>query len=168
MIRTKYDITVQINEQEFRICVRDPNSKEKQLLEKLAREKTAIFEDDIAKEKELNAIKIEIEEIKTLLETNKQLLKEGGITDKIKTLVENKSLAKKLTELEKKRLQNSVNLNSLKISEAFEAVARERYEMLVSGADKNSLRAACEEQGVSLQQLWREIGDEVQKALEKK
>ena len=109
MIQTKYDVTVQINDQEFKIAVRDPNRKEKLLLEKTAKDKTAVFENEIKKEKELNELKIELDECKNLFETNKELLRDGGITSRIATLLENKSLAKKISELEKKRASYNIS-----------------------------------------------------------
>lgn len=168
MIQTKYDVTVQINDQEFKIAVRDPNRKEKLLLEKTAKDKTAVFENEIKKEKELNELKIELDECKNLFETNKELLRDGGITSRIATLLENKSLAKKISELEKKRASYNISLNAQKIDEAFESVAREKYDLLISGEDKATLLSACEEYGVSLQQIWQEIAKEAAKAMEKK
>jgi hypothetical protein len=168
MIQTKYNITIQLNDDEFKIAVRDPSRKEKQFLEKLAKDKTAIFEDEMKKEREANSLKIELDEAKSLYETNKELLKEGGITNRLATLLENKSLAKKISELETKRASLAININAQKIAEAFELVAKEKYELLISGDDKTALLSACEEQGVSLTQLWQEIAGEAAKALEKK
>jgi len=167
MLRTKYNITLEIDDEQFFIEVKEPSKTEKIKLEKHLEDKTSIFKKQIENEKEAETLTIEIEEAEELLNTNKELSRESGIIDKLSLLLENKKLTSKISELKKRR--SSIEKIDIKaMNTAFEEVAKEKYEILVSGNDKEKLKEYMKNNGVSYSLLWEEMQKEVLKAHEKK
>jgi hypothetical protein len=167
MIYTKYRVTVEINDKSYVVSVKDPSGAEKQKLEKEAEDRLAPLRAKVQEEKRKAEIDAEIEELTNTLEINKELIRESKITDKLSLLLESKSLNKKISELKKERA-NIKELDIRLAGDTLEKLNRYKYEILIAGEDKEALKQACENEGVSFTTLWEEIQKEVSKEYEKK
>ncbi|MFV0481845.1 MAG: hypothetical protein ACK5LP_07665 [Campylobacteraceae bacterium] len=167
MLRTKFDVSILIDDQEFKIEVKEPSKKETILLQNITKEKTSFFNNDDANKKRRIEIDIEIEEAESLLEANKEMLLEIGTMGRFKILQENKILSSKIASLKKEK--NSIPaIDIMEINKAFDDVMRYKYDLLVYGQQKDLLKNYIEERGITFVALWNELQNEISKAYEKK
>ncbi|MDR1008011.1 MAG: hypothetical protein LBL65_05555 [Campylobacteraceae bacterium] len=167
MITTKYKVTIEINDKTYVVNVKDPSGSEKIKLEKEAEDKLAPLKQRVEEEKKKAEIDAEIEELANALEINKELIKESKITDKLSLLLENKSLNKRIAELKKEKA-GIKEIDIRLASDTLEKLNRYKFDLLISGDDKEALKTACESEGVSFTTLWEEISKEANKEYEKK
>jgi hypothetical protein len=167
MIQTKYKTSIEINDKTYVVTVKDPSTAEKIKLEKAAEEKLAPLKENVEEERKKAVIDTQIEEIAYTLEINKEMILESKIADKLSLLLENKSLNKRLSELKKERA-NIKDVDIKAINDTVEALNKNKFDLLITGEDKQALKNACEDEGVSFTTLWDEIRKEVLKEQEKK
>ncbi|MBP3223963.1 MAG: hypothetical protein J6M14_01505 [Campylobacter sp.] len=166
MIKTKYDIKINIDDREFDIVVREPNKAEKKELDlksAKAREILSVIE---AKAKKENELLSEANAIKSEIEINRAIIANADIKDRLALLWENKKLNKRARECERE----IANLGSSEESvREFEAVLEESFEfkskLLIEGAE---FLSAVGEFGISHKKIWEILSSHVAKAQEKK
>ncbi|MGE4510643.1 MAG: hypothetical protein AB7D43_06050 [Sulfurimonadaceae bacterium] len=159
MIKTKYDVAIMIDEREFNVVLSEPKKQDKEELKALSESRLESF-------KMRDALSAKLAEKTEEYELNKQLLKESGIVDKAKLLWEQKELNRELHTLRKEI--NDLDAGSASIDEALESLFKKRFDLLVSGADKEALKSVVETHGVAYKELFVELGKLVAGAQEKK
>jgi mevalonate kinase len=159
MIKTTYKVAIEIDEKTFNIVVREPKKQDKDELQALSVSHTELFE-------ERNDLSANLTKLSEEYEINKQLTKESDLIDKAKLLWEQKKLNKEIYDLQAKIKEHDKSASSS--SETLETLFEKRFDLLVSGTDKEPLRQALDAGGVSYRDLFVEIGNLVIKAKEKK
>lgn len=159
MIKTKYDVAIMIDEREFNVVLCEPKKQDKEELKALSESRLESF-------KMRDALSAKIAEKTEEYELNKQLLKEVGLVDKAKLLWEQKELNRELHTLRKEI--SDLDAGSASIDEALESLFKKRFDLLVSGADKEALKSVVETHGVAYKELFLELGKLVAEAKEKK
>lgn len=159
MIKTKYDVTIAIDEREFNVVLSEPKKQDKEELKALSESRLETF-------KMRDALSAKLAEKTEEYELNKQLLKEVGLVDKAKLLWEQKELNRELHTLRKEI--NDLDAGSASIDEALESLFKKRFDLLVSGADKEALKSVVETHGVAYRELFVELGKLVAEVQEKK
>lgn len=159
MIKTRYNLTLEIDNESFNITLSEPNAAQKEEMTLLANESSAIYEKRALLQSELDE---KIEEY----ELNKLLTKESGVIDKVKLLLEQKKLNKEIYALHKCIAE--IDKSNTNINEALNTLYKKRFDLLVSGADKVKLKEAIENKGVEYRVLFGALGKLVIEAKEKK
>jgi len=159
MIKTKYDVTIAIDEREFNVVLSEPKKQDKEELKALSESRLETF-------KLRDALSAKLAEKTEEYELNKQLLKEVGLVDKAKLLWEQKELNRELHTLRKEL--GDLDAGSASIDEALESLFKKRFDLLVSGADKEALKSVVETHGVAYRELFVELGKLVAEEREKK
>jgi len=159
MIKTKYDVTIAIDEREFNVVLSEPKKEDKEALKALSESRFESF-------KMRDALSAKISEKTEEYELNKQLLKEVGLVDKAKLLWEQKELNRELHTLRKEL--SDLDTQSTSIDEELEEIFKKRFDLIVSGTDKETLKNMVEIHGVAYRDLFTELGKLVAKAQEKK
>lgn len=157
-ISTQFKINFTIDDESFDLIIKEPNFKERKELEILATTEKERLENFAKIGKEKDKISIEINELEQIIEANKEIIKIGDFSDKIKLLIENKNLIKKLKELKTELLKfNDFNFNDF--NSGFENVLKTKAEMLITGSDKVRFFEILSQKGVSFKLLWEKIGE---------
>jgi hypothetical protein len=163
MIKTKYDVAIMIDEREFNVVLSEPNKQDKEELK-------AISESRLESFKMRDALSAKLTEKTEEYELNKQLIKDVGfevnLGVKAKLLWEQKELNRELHTLRKEI--SDLDAGSASIDEALESLFKKRFDLLVSGADKESLKSVVETHGIAYKELFIELGKLVVEAKEKK
>lgn len=156
MIKTRYKIALQIDEDTFNIEFVTPSKAKQEEFKKSFEQYDKIFE-------ELNEKQNEVEFMQTTMELNKESIDSTDDKEqKLKLLNEQKknlSTLKKLKEQLKQIGKKEINLDEL---------AKSRFAVSTVGADKASLMAVIEQKNISYLGLMEEIESLVSKAKEKK
>ncbi|MCI6641971.1 hypothetical protein [Campylobacter sp.] len=166
MIRTKYNIELNIDDEVFHIEVREPNLKEKKELELSVKESKELLNSLSENENKRANLNRQIKENTEMIEINKELSKQS-IKDKFSLFLENKTLIKKNKEL-------NLELNKLKLPDfteidtKFENALNIKNEMLISGIDKEKLLNALKQKGIKNSYFWDILSKEIAKEQEKK
>lgn len=150
-------ITLEVGEKDFMIEVRELTTDEKRSLsDKIAVEQHKVDAFVSARSR--------LTDLTEEYETNKKLLfnAEMSLGDKVKMLWEQKELL-----LEIKKLRPDVEAKG-KMPIAFESIAKEQFELTVSGSDKMSLMSELEKYGKTYREVLNIILPKVAEAKEKK
>ncbi len=159
-IKTKYSITIEIDDKPFSIVVSNKlTSIQQDELDEVTQKHQQSFEKRDSLGAELNEA---IEEF----EINKHILADADVIEKVKVVFEQKSLNKKIFRLKKEISELEKNITS--VSKAMEELFAKRYELGVNGADKVSLKKEIVDAGIGFGVIFSEIADEINKAKEKK
>jgi len=160
MIRTKFPITIEIDDKPFSIVVAEKMSQAQQ---SELDEVTDKYKSDYEKKDTLQASLSEaIEEF----EINKHILADGKVIDRVIVMFEQKALNKTIFNLKKEITEldrNIVGLNKA-IAELFE----KRYDLSVSGTDAAILKKEISDLGIGFQAIFNELGILIKEAKEKK
>lgn len=167
MIKTRFTIQVEIDGKIFTVTVKELNPTEKKKLEIISKENDSMIEEESEKGKKREELSISIDEIQSIIDTNKELLKEVGIVDKLSLLLENKRLSTDLARLKKEKMNVDIP-NFTKVNEVLEKIYKEKFNLAVEGEEKESLKCTAEENNVSYSSIWEEIDNEIKEQTKKK
>ncbi len=156
MIRTHYNITLEIDDEKYKIIYTNPSKQKQEEFKKEFEEYQNLFENITDKQNE-------IEFLQTQMNVNSDFILALEDKDKkLKALNEqraNINALKKLKDELKALGEQSIDLNSL---------AKRRFSICVSGEDKDKLMGALEEKNISYYELMDEVDTQLAKAKEKK
>lgn len=153
MIKTSYEISIKLNEDEFSLTINEPNAKEKKLLDlkkdASAKELSTLEAARDSYEQKLREISHKQDIISLNLELSKEL-KEGELSLLLKETKELKNqiyaISKTLKEPDFKPLEKEL-----------EDILRYKSELLISGDMKEIFLKKVDELGISHKLLWEEI-----------
>ncbi len=161
MIKTKHDVTIEIDDKSFKITVQDLNKEMKVKLDESRKEKASQFEaiDD------KNFALAEMQEEHSL---NAQLLEADSLDEmkKVEVIFEQKELNKKITNC-KKEIQD-LQLKTQTMNEALESHFEEAFDLCVKGENATSLKKKIDETGISYAVVFQEIKKLIAGSVEKK
>lgn len=160
MIKTRFDISLEIDEKPFSVTVNDkPNQAQKQELEEISDKYSAEF---AVRE----TLQFELEEKTNEFDINKSILEHGSVLEKSSVWLVQKSLNKEIFALKAKLKE--LNKNISKLYELLEDGYRKRFDLLVSGVDKIALKKEITDKSISYQSLFEAMGKLIIKEEEKK
>lgn len=148
MIKTRYEIELEIDDTKFKVTLNEPNAAQKDEMKVLAVESSAVYE-------KRDALQSSLSEKKEEFEVNKLLVKESGVIDKVKLLLEQKSLNKEIFAL--KRDIDEIDKNTISINESIETLFAKRFELLIGGPDKTALKKVIEEKGINYRVIFETL-----------
>lgn len=158
-ILTKYPIEIEVDETPFNIVVSEPNKQQKEELKEI-----------IAKSRQLyskrDAIKISLSEKEEEFEINKHILKDGKKSQRVEVMLEQKKLIKYIFK-EKSELIECDN-GIVSVDKTIENIFSKRYDILISGQDKESLKDEIDKKAIPYQVFFDSIAELIVKAKEKK
>ncbi len=162
---TKYKVDFIIDDEVFKIEVKDPSFQEKKELENLtakSKEKLANFNIINAKKQ---TILNKIEYKKELIEINKELLKSSE--NKSEILKENRKFLQDIDALREELTSlKDIDLNA--INDELEEALSFKNNLLIFGDDKERLLKTLKNKGICNQKFWEVLSKEIQKEQEKK
>lgn len=162
---TKYKVDFIIDDEVFKIEVKDPSFQEKKELENLtakSKEKLANFNIINAKKQ---TILNRIEYKKELIEINKELLKSSE--NKSEILKENRKFLQDIDALREELTSlKDIDLNA--INDELEEALSFKNNLLIFGDDKEKLLKTLKNKGICNQKFWEVLSKEIQKEQEKK
>lgn len=159
---SRYPITVCIDDKEFKIVAGNETPALKERFKKL-------FKNDDKDSLKREKIQGKINRYQNEFKLNSEILESGIKGDKrVAILMEQKELNKKLFDLK----DDLDKLPPLKLNDSLDQMIEEHniytYDVLISGDDKDDLKRYCEDNGISLKELFREINELKSKEKEKK
>lgn len=161
---TKYKVDFIIDDEVFKIEVKDPSFQEKKELENLtakSKEKLANFNIINAKKQ---TILNKIEYKKELIEINKELLKSSE--NKSEILKENRKFLQDIDALREELTSlKDIDLNA--INDELEEALSFKNNLLIFGDDKERLLKTLKNKGICNQKFWEVLSKEIQKEQEK-
>ncbi|NOQ31517.1 MAG: hypothetical protein GQ570_10370 [Helicobacteraceae bacterium] len=159
MIKTRYPIALEIDDQPFSIVVNEPTKAQQKKI-------GDIFDKSALEHSKRDSLQSELNETQNEFDINKQILSEDDVNDRHSILLEQKAhnkripqILKDITELDKTLTNMSETLN--------EAFAK-RFDLLVSGNDKAALKKEIETKNINYQVLFNAISELVKKEKVKK
>ncbi|MGB3751873.1 MAG: hypothetical protein WA945_09925 [Arcobacteraceae bacterium] len=159
MIKTKFNISIEIDDKPFSISVQEPTKKQVEEMQEVSNKYKGEYE-------KLDASKNELKEAQNEFDINKQILEYGKVTEKASVWMEQKKLNKKIFTLKPQITESERTITS--ISKMIEELLEKRFDLLVGGADKTSLKKECDDKGISFETIIAAIGKLVEKQKEKK
>ena len=160
MIKTKHNIEIEIDENKHSIVVQENMSvAQKEQLDATRKEYENSYE-------ERDGVQNELMDLEEEYGINGHILANGTKEEKSEVMFVQKKLFKKISKLRKKLKE--LNANVTDISKIFEEGFKNRFEVTVSGAGKESLKAEMEAKNISYQVLFAEITKKVQASNKKK
>ena len=159
-IKTKYPVTIEIDDKSFSVSVSQQvtSSQESELKE--------VFTQNRENFEKIDSLQNPLNELLEEFDINKLILKHGTVVEKVSVMFEQKSLNKKIFQLQKEIAE--LDRDSLSLSKAMEKLYEKRFDLLVSGADKLKLKEEANSIGLSYQALFNEFAKEIQEVEEKK
>lgn len=154
-IKTKYDVTLEIDDTSFDVTVSDPSPEQVEELK-------AMGEDDQIVSEQLQDLEDELAYKKEMFDINRTILADGSVVDKAKTWFEQKTLAAEIFTLKTKHKALKKERGSL------EGLYKRRFELIVSGTAKTALQAYIDRTGLSYIAVNGLITKKIQEAYEKK
>jgi len=158
-LRTKHELSLVIDDVEYKFTYKSVNKKMQQQLDNLRKENISKFEIIDEKRAELNQLK----ELKAL---NDEITKDISLIERTKKLLEQKDLVKKIYALEKEL--KALEDNTISIDEAIEEIYKRYFDLCVVGDGKVVLEKAIEDLGISYTLINKYIDVALKKAIEKK
>lgn len=158
-IKTKYDISLEINEKSFSIVSCDPNQEQREELD-------AFVEKNQSQYTKRDGLKVELNEAVEEFSINKQILEYGAVIEKASVWLEQKKLNKKIFQLQKEIDDIDKGLNT--VEKTLEEIYKKRFELLIVGADKVSLQKEITSQGIRYKTIFFAIAELIKDAKEKK
>lgn len=159
MIKTQYDIEIQIDSENFSVTLKEPNSAQREELAELSKERIGLYE----KRSELVAAQ---DEKNGEFAINKELISCSTIVDKLPLLFEQKKINSEINKL--KREVEQVDKSLKDASTVLGSLYAKRFDLLVSGAGKGALKKVVEEKGISYLLLFENFSKLAGEAKEKK
>jgi hypothetical protein len=159
MIKTSYDLEINIDSEKFKITLSEPTAAQKKEMKSLGDEKIAVYE-------KRNSLTNSLLEKKEEFELNKLLIKESGILDKVKLLLEQKSLNSEIYSLKREIQVCDKDVSSM--DEALDIMLERRFDLLVGGEDKTTLKGVIKTKGVDYRTLFDAFAVQVKESREKK
>ena len=158
-LRTKFEITIHIDETPYNVVVKAVN---KDIQAKLS----ANLKENASKYEELDSKKYELKELNSLKQVEEQILKEGNVVEKSRVWFSHRDLISKISNLEKEL--RILEKNARNIHETVEEHYKELFNLCVAGEDKAKLELCINENGLSYETLYLHINELVRVAQEKK
>ena len=158
-IVTLIPVSITIDDVDFNVTARDPSKKE---LEAINAPLAGFFEEEeIYKE-----VVYELEMLKREFTLNKQMSAESSATDKMSLFVENKKLNREIFTKNKERdtLRKGLDKHDKEFAKAHE----KRFDLVISGDDKEKLRDKIINSSISFNELFEYIAKTVAAEREKK
>ncbi len=156
MIKTKYDITLEIDEQKFELVYVNPSKSKQEDFKKTFETYNAVIEEVQDKQNEIEFLNTQIslnaDLIDTLEDKDKKL---KALGEQRKSIDKLKTLKDELKILGKKELDLDV-------------LSKERFTICITGDGKEKLIKAIEDKSINYYELMDEIDNLVAKAKEKK
>lgn len=164
-LRTKFDISVEVDGDEYKLVFKPVNKIIQEKLNSGRDETKAQYED-------VDNKKAALKEIKELKAVNDEILKthgeKGGIGTEQKTeiLLENKKYVSEISSLEKEiaKLEKEV----LDINSAIEIYYKQMFDECVSGEDKVKLQKTIEDSGIAYSVIIVYLNEAMREIQEKK
>ena len=164
-LRTKFDLTIEVDGSEYKLTFKPVNKIIQEKLDKNRNESKAQYETVDDKRNQLK-------EIKELKAVNDEILKThgeiGGISTEQKTeiLLENRKYISKISSLEKliaKKEKEVLDINS-----AIENYYKQMFDECVSGEDRVKLQKLIEDEGIAYSVISVYLNEAVREIQEKK
>lgn len=169
MIKTKYKIEINIDDDIFHVEIKEPDLKEKKELElknETSKELLGKIEELANDETKTNN---RLNEINDLISVNNEILRACSLGDKVKILLENKELIKERAGLLKEKEKYGKSTDLLKdFDEALENAFKFKSELLIGGADKDRLLKELNIKNIAHKKLWDDLNVRINEALKKK
>ncbi len=159
MIKTQYEITIEIDEDKFGITLREPNAAQREELTSLSQENIAAYE-------KKTALIASLREKETEFELNKEIISCSSLLEKLPLLLEQKRTMTEINSL-KKEIE-TVDKSLKNANGILETLYEKRFDLLVSGGDKFRLKEVIKEKGVSYITLFEHFAQLAAEAKEKK
>lgn len=159
MIKTQYDIEIQIDSENFSVTLKEPNPAQREELAELSKENVGLYE----KRAELATT---LKEKNGEFEINKELISCSSLVDKLTLLFEQKKINAEINKL--KREIEQVDKSLKDASSVLDSLYAKRFDLLVSGAGKGALKKVVEEKGISYLLLFENFSKLAGEAKEKK
>jgi len=159
-IKSKYPIKISIDDKPFSIVAcQMMTASQKDELSEVTDKHSESFE-------KRDSLQLEITSYKEEFEINKHILSHGKVTQIVAVMFEQKTLNQDIFRLEKEMRELDKNIVSL--NKAMEEIYERRFDLSVSGADKDALKKEMQTIGLSYQAIISEINGQVKEAKEKK
>lgn len=158
MIKTKHDVTIEIDGDSFKVTVSEITKEIKKQLDANAKNRAAEFE-------ELDNKTFELKELEEEYTLNKQILSSSENSD-VELLKEQKAMNKRISSLKKDISELQKNLIS--VADAIEKNHEEAFDLCVKGENASSLKKKIDETGISYSLVYKSLRELVSKAIEKK
>lgn len=159
ILRTKYDLEVQIDDTVYKFIFKPVNKKIEEELNLLRNESVKNFEATDEKRAELRDLK----ELKIL---NEEILKDENYTSKASVYKEQKELILKISNLEKEL--KSLGDDREKVTKSLEEYYKKAFDLCVVGEGKVAFQKIIEDTGISYLVVNEHINKALNKAIEKK
>lgn len=159
MIKTKYTVTVVVDDKEYKIIVSEPNKDQKEQM-------LALVGNQEKEREEYDSLSLTLNELENEFEINKTIIAHGSITEKMSVCFDQKKLNKQIASSKKDLAEKRKGLAS--IETVLEDAFKNRFNLLVSGEGKAELLKVIEESGISYNTVWMALGEEIKKSKEKK
>jgi hypothetical protein len=159
MIRTQFDITIEINDKPFVITAKRLSKAQDEAF----RTRLEAITDAIKPDDERRAKVVELE---TEYEFAKELSGSLPLLQKPKAIMEARELFRQLTAQKAELADMNKSIENL--NKTFEDVAKDRFEISISGEGKDELVRALGEHNIGYQEIMTAINEIVKEALEKK
>ena len=156
MIKTIYDVDINIDGDNFAIKIKEPTKAETQKIQDVAK-------DFLVDSKRKAKLSKRLESAKKEYELNNNILKQNA---KTKILKEQKELLKKIDKISDEI--DKINDSEVSQSELVEKQLEMRFEMLVSGNSKEKLHKIIQNKGISYITIFETIHKLIGEAKEKK
>lgn len=159
MIKTQYEITLQIDEEKFSVTLRDPSTAQREELTNLSKENLAAFEK--------RAVLAEtLREKENEYELNKEIISCSSLIEKLPLLLEQKKATVEIGRLKKEIKEVDESLKNA--SNTLDALYEKRFDLLVGGTDKLRLKETVKQKGVLYSILFEHFAQLALEAKEKK
>lgn len=161
MLKTRYEVTIELNEKKFVIVVSQLSAAQSELLKKESKK-----DEDV--QKKYNSIHAQYQNILSISTLNVEMLKElkDGDKEKLKILAEQKSLFVKSAALLKELHTLEGKLPDQEVKN--ENIARQKFNYVVSGENKEALEQAILDSGLTFVKFNGYLNQLIKEAHEKK
>lgn len=158
-LRTKHELSVFIDDVEYKFTYTAVNKQIQQTLEKFKEEQKQAYENVDNKRAELK----DLYETKSL---NEEILKDSSFLERVKILIEQKTLISKISTLEKE-IRELGNLQN-QLENDLEEYFKRKFELCVVGDGKVSFQKAIDDAGISYAVIDAYINESLRNSVEKK
>lgn len=167
MIKTQYDISIEIDKQTFNVTVRELTPAQRKTLETLSLDQKDALAKQRDIEKEIENNRIDIEAAQHSLEVNREILELVPLSEKLKVFIDIKKDGFEIAKLKKARL-NLERVDFTKANEIYERIHKEKFNYSVFGKDKEALEKIITDSNISYQIIWDEFDKEIKSQMGKK
>lgn len=159
-IRTNYLITITVDDLPYKLTVRDANKKDEAEIDQWREKSTKNF----AKRDEILS---ELTEKRDTYKFNNIILTDEKYEGSVSALcIEQKKLNEDIHKLNRDLIQEEKKIEPL--NDILESLMKKRFDLLVSGDEKDAFKNIIEENGISYTFIAEVMGKKIQEEKEKK